>query len=88
MRLPPLRAAASPVSKNGLTSDMIHDAVFLTTLVVVWLGPAVLVAKLAQGRGRDFTTFLLVSLIVPWPLMLLIVLVLPGREGSSASNDD
>lgn len=67
---------------------MIHDLVFLTILAVFWLGPAVLVAKVAQGRGRDFATFLVVSLVVPWPLMIFIVLALPRRESSSASNDN
>jgi hypothetical protein len=66
---------------------MIHNVVFLITLVVFWVGPAVLVAKIAQSRGRDFATFLAISLIVPWPLMIPIVLTLPRREGSSASND-
>jgi len=66
---------------------MIHSVAFLTTLVVLWIGPAVLVAKAAQNRGRDFATFLAISLIVPWPLMIPIVLSLLRREGSSASND-
>jgi hypothetical protein len=62
---------------------VIHELAFLIALGVFWLIPAAGVARLAARRGRDFQVFLLMALVIPWPLMLLVVLGLPRRESSS-----
>jgi hypothetical protein len=66
----------------------IHEAALLTTLFLIWLLPAYLVARLAKRRGRSFMVFLLAALFVPgWPLTLLVALIVPRRRnGSSAAH--
>jgi hypothetical protein len=68
--------------------NVVHDIAFLVTLAIIaiiWIIPAVLVARVAERRGRSFAPFLIAALIIPWPVMLLVALVLPRRskEGSS-----
>lgn len=59
----------------------IHD-VLLLALLVCFVLPAVLVARLADRRGRSFAGYLIVSLIVSWIVPLLALLVLPDRSRS------
>lgn len=60
-------------------SNPIHD-VFLLVLLACFVLPAVLVARLADRRGRSFAVYLVVSLIVSWIVPLLALLVLPDRS--------
>ena len=62
----------------------IHDMVLLVTLAIFWILPAALVARLAERRGRSFSWFFVVALVVPWPVLLLITLVLPRRRSGGA----
>jgi drug/metabolite transporter (DMT)-like permease len=62
-------------------SNPIHDVVLLAVLVCFVL-PAVLVARLADRRGRSFAVYLIASLIVSWIVPLLALLVLPDRGRS------
>jgi hypothetical protein len=63
-----------------MVCNVIHDIVFLTTLAIFWLIPAFLVARLAERRGYSFQTCLIVALFVPWPITLLVVLIMPRRN--------
>jgi hypothetical protein len=70
--------------RTWMVRSMIHDIVFLTTLAIIWLVPAVLVARLAERRGYNFQTCLIIALAVPWPIMLFIVLIIPRRNEQSS----
>jgi hypothetical protein len=59
-------------------SNPIH-VVLLLALIAVWIGPAVLAARLAEGKGRSFAVYLIVSLIVGWPIPLIAALIVPAR---------
>jgi MFS family permease len=61
------------------------NPIHLLALIVVLLCfvvPAVLVARLADRHGRSFAVYLIASLIVSWVVPLLALLVLPDRSGS------
>jgi drug/metabolite transporter (DMT)-like permease len=62
-------------------SNPIHDVLLLAVLVSFVL-PAVLVARLADRRGRSFAVYLIVSLVVSWVVPLLALLILPNRSRS------
>jgi hypothetical protein len=52
----------------------------LLVLLLLWLGPALLVARLAQRKGRPFALYLIASLIVGWPFTLLAALIVRPAE--------
>ncbi len=58
---------------------MIHDVILWLVLAVIWIIPASLVARLARRRGYAFVPFMVAALIVPWPVVLVVALVLPRR---------
>jgi MFS family permease len=60
-------------------SNPIH-IVLLIILLLCFVVPAVLVARLADRRGRSFAVYLIASLIVSWIVPLLALLVLPDRN--------
>jgi hypothetical protein len=51
----------------------------LLGVLFLWLVPALLVARLAQRKGRSFALYLIVSLVVGWPLTLLAALIVRSR---------
>jgi hypothetical protein len=51
----------------------------LAVLVVVYVLPAYLIARVAERRGHSFGGFLLGGLVVGWPFSGIIV-VLAGRR--------
>ncbi len=59
---------------------MIHAAFFWLTLFIIWIGPSLLVARLATNRGRSFGGWFVAALLLFWPLILVVVLVLPRRD--------
>jgi hypothetical protein len=61
---------------------LLHDGALLAVLLI-WLLPAFMIARLAERRGRSFTAFLVLALLLPWPAILLAVLILPRRHRSS-----
>lgn len=63
---------------NGL-SNPIHLVVLILVLAL-WLGPAILAGRVADRKGRSFAVYLIASLIVGWPIPLLIAAVLPRRR--------
>lgn len=68
---------------------VIHNAVLLVTLAITWIIPAVLVARVAERRGRSFTLFLIAALFMLWPIVLLVALVLPrGSKGRSSQREE
>jgi MFS family permease len=61
------------------------NPIHLLALIVVllcFIVPAILVARLADRRGRSFAVYLIASLIVSWVVPLLALLVLPDRSRS------
>jgi hypothetical protein len=69
-----------------MVRNVIHDIVLLTTLAFIWLIPALLIARLAERRGHNFQVLLIVALVVPWPITLLVVLVMPRRSKQSSKD--
>ena len=49
-------------------------AVMVLVVLVVWVGPAAAVGKLAQRRELGFLPYFVISLIVSWLIALVIVL--------------
>jgi hypothetical protein len=60
-------------------SHPIHDAALLIVVIGFWLIPAVLIARFAARKGRSFAVFLIASLVIPWPIPLIVALVVPAR---------
>jgi hypothetical protein len=59
-------------------SNPIH-VVLLLALIALWVLPSVLVARLADRKGRSFSVYLIVSLIIGWLIPLLAALIVPSR---------
>jgi hypothetical protein len=59
-------------------SNPVH-VVLLLALLVFWIGPAVLAARVAERKGRSFAVYLVVSLVIGWPIPLIAALILPRR---------
>ena len=64
-------------------SNPIH-VVLLIALLILWIGPSVLVARLADRKGRSFAVYLIASLIIGWLIPLIAALVVPERHGRPA----
>jgi hypothetical protein len=47
----------------------------LLVVVAVWIGGAVLVARLAERKGRSFAVYFVASLTLGWWLPLLAALI-------------
>jgi uncharacterized protein YybS (DUF2232 family) len=54
--------------------------VLLLVLIVCFVFPAVLVARLADRRGHSFAVYLIASLAVSWIVSLLVLLAMPDRS--------
>ncbi len=52
----------------------------LIGLIVLWLGPTLLVVWLAKRKGRNWVVYLVVSLVIGWPLPLIAALVIRPRQ--------
>lgn len=52
-----------------------YHVVILLVVLAIWIGGAVLVARLAQSKGRSFAVYLTASLILGWWLPLLAALI-------------
>ena len=61
----------------------VHIALLLA-LIAFWIGPAVLAGKLAERKGRSFAVYLVVSLVIGWPIPLVAALIVPRRRGLPA----
>jgi uncharacterized membrane protein len=68
-------------------NSMIRDITLLVTLAIIWIIPATLVARAAERRGRRFGIFLIVALLVPWPIILLVVVVVLPHGSEHWSED-
>jgi hypothetical protein len=51
----------------------------LAFVLLFWLVPAVLVARLAERKGRSFAVYLIASLIIGWIIPLIAALVVRPR---------
>jgi hypothetical protein len=61
-------------------SNPIH-VVLLLALIAFFVVPAVLTAQFAARKGRSFAIYLIASLLIGWPVPLLVALVMPSRRG-------
>jgi hypothetical protein len=61
-------------------TNPIH-VVLLLALIAFFIVPAVLTAQFAARKGRSFAVYLIASLLIGWPVPLLVALVMPGRPG-------
>jgi hypothetical protein len=61
-------------------SNPIH-LVLLLALIAFFIVPAVLTAQLAARKGRSFAIYLVASLLIGWPVPLLVAVVMPSRPG-------
>jgi hypothetical protein len=55
--------------------------VLLVALIAFFVGPAVLTAQFAARKGRSFAVYLVASLLIGWPVPLLVAILTPGRPG-------
>ena len=61
-------------------SNPIH-VVLLLALIAFFIVPAVLTAQFAARKGRSFGVYLIASLLIGWPVPLLVAFVMPNRPG-------
>ena len=61
---------------------VIHDLVVVVVLVLFWIGPALLVGRLAARKGRSFGLFFAAALLLVWPIVLVVTLVMPARRSN------
>jgi hypothetical protein len=59
----------------------------LVVFLGFWIVPAVLTARLAARKGRSFGVFLIAALVIPWPITLIVVLVMPPRNKRTVRAD-
>jgi hypothetical protein len=64
-------------------SNPVH-VVLLLALLAFWIGPAILTGRAAERKGRSFAVYLIVSLVIGWPIPLVAALILPRRGGMPA----
>jgi hypothetical protein len=64
-----------------VVSNPIH-LVFLLAVLLLWVGPAVLAARLAERKGRSFSVYLVVSLVIGWPIPLVAALIVHDRRAA------
>jgi len=60
-------------------SNPIH-VVLLLAVIALFIVPAVLTAQFAAGKGRSFAVYLVASLLIGWPVPLLVAFVMPNRH--------
>jgi hypothetical protein len=65
-------------------SNPIHLAALLG-IIVLWLLPTILTARLAERKGRSFAVYLVVSLLIGWPIPLIAALILRPRKAATTS---
>ena len=63
-----------------LHAELISAVSALVVVVGLWLAPSLLAARLAARKGRSFAGWLLAALFLCWPLILIVVLILPARS--------
>lgn len=66
---------------SGL-NDPVH-VILLVVLVAFWVVPAVLVARLAQRKGRSFALFMLGGLLIGWLFDVIAAVLLVAARPSS-----
>jgi hypothetical protein len=59
---------------------VIHDLVLVVVLMLFWIGPSLLVGRLAVRKGRSFGLFFAAALLLFWPIVLVVTLVMPARR--------
>jgi hypothetical protein len=54
----------------------------LLGVIVLWLLPALVAARIAERKGRSFAVYLIVALVIGWPIPLLAALVVRTRRAT------
>jgi hypothetical protein len=60
-------------------NNPVHVAL-LIGLIVFWIGPAILTARLAERKGRSFAVYLVASLRISWVIPLIAALIVTDRH--------
>jgi hypothetical protein len=55
----------------------------LLGIVLLWLLPTILTARLAERKGRSFAVYLVASLLIGWPIPLVAALILRPRKSAA-----
>ena len=58
------------------------EVLALLVLVLIWLVPAYLVARFAEGRGQSFGLFLVVGRATSFVVSLVLALIMGEHRGS------
>lgn len=61
---------------------MIHTLALLAVLFLFWLGPSLLVGRIAARKGHSFGVWFAAALLLVWPIVLVVALVVPARRSS------
>jgi Na+-driven multidrug efflux pump len=56
--------------------------VFLAVVLALWVGPSVLVGRLAERKGRSFRVYFIAALILGWWLVLIVALIIRPRRAA------
>jgi|tagenome__1003787_1003787.scaffolds.fasta_scaffold20966550_3 hypothetical protein len=56
----------------------------IVVLVAVWIAPAVLVALYASRKGYSYAAFVIIALLVSWPIAWLGAVIAPERRERAA----
>jgi len=73
------RQVATFIGTGGLTTIQIVGLACVVYVVAVAF-PSVLVAGFAERKGHPLWGWLVVSLVLGWPLVLLVALCIPDRR--------
>ena len=57
----------------------------LLGVLLLWLLPSYLVARLAERKGRSFGLWFAFALVFSWFALLIAILILPARQGTSGA---
>lgn len=65
-------------------NNPIHLVVLLAILLL-WILPTILTARLAARKGRSFAVYLIASLLIGWPIPLIAALIVRPRQATTTS---
>jgi len=61
-------------------AELIYAVVSLVVVLGIWIVPSFLIARLAERKGRSFPAYFIAALFLCWPLVLVVVLIVPRRS--------
>jgi len=63
-----------------IAASAVHVVFLVVVAVLLYVGPAFLVARLAERKGRSYGVYLVASLVIGWLFVLIVVLVIRDRS--------